>query len=81
MHYKLVDPTHHKAQGVLNQQSNNVTTTSENQQLYKPGEIVPESGQYELINVDGSSQEREVTSTCVRTLPANTRAWNALQAS
>lgn len=81
MHYKLVDLTHHKNQKVLNQQENDITTTSENQQLYKPGEIVPESGQYELINPDGSSEGREVTSTCMRTLSANTRIWDALQAS
>lgn len=62
MHYKLVDPTHHKDQEAPNQQEDDVTTT-ENQQLYKPGEIVPQSGQYELINVDGSSEGREVTST------------------
>lgn len=63
MYYKLVDPTKHKNKQVLNQQENNITTISENERLYKPGEIVPESGQYELINSDGSSQGREVTST------------------
>ncbi|MBW4640381.1 MAG: hypothetical protein KME05_19560 [Gloeocapsa sp. UFS-A4-WI-NPMV-4B04] len=63
MHYKLVDPTHHKNQSSLNQQENDASTTTGNQQLYKPGEIVPESGQYELISADGSSEGREVTST------------------
>lgn len=69
----------------MNQQEKDTIPTIENKeengQLYKPGGIVPTSGRYELINADGSSEGREVTSTCVRTFPANTRIWNALQAS
>lgn len=62
MHYQLVDPTRHKDKAAANQQEN-VTTPSDEQQLFKPGEIVPESGQYQLINADGNSAGREVTST------------------
>lgn len=64
MHYQLVDETKHKGnQGLLGQQGNDVIRTSESKQLYKPGEIVSQSGQYELINVDGGSSEREITAT------------------
>lgn len=62
MHYRLVDLTRHKDKEAANQQEK-VTRPSDEQQLFKPGEIVPESGQYQLINADGSSEGREVTST------------------
>lgn len=50
-------------QGFLNKQGEDVIMTTESEQLYKPGEIVPQSGQYELINQDGGSEGREITST------------------
>ncbi len=62
MHYQLVDSTRHKDKEAANQQEK-VTTPSEEQQLFKPGETVPESGQYQLINAEGRSEGREVTST------------------
>jgi len=64
MHYQLVDETLHKGnQEFLSQPQKDVMTIGENEQLYKPGEIVPTSGQYSLLNPDGSSQGREVTAT------------------
>lgn len=61
MHYKLVDKTLHGVN--QNQPDGSVIKADEIVQLFKPGEIVPTSGQYALINVDGASIGREITST------------------
>lgn len=50
-------------QAVVKEQDNDVMMTTKSEQLYKPGEIVPHSGQYEVINPDGQSEGRFVTST------------------
>lgn len=64
MRYMLVDETKHKGnQELLNKLRKDVIRTEDSEQLYKPGEIVPQSGQYEVINPDGGSAGREVTST------------------
>jgi hypothetical protein len=61
MHYKLVDKTVHGAN--QNQADESVVKADEIEQLFKPGSIVPTSGQYAVINVDGTSIGREITST------------------
>ena len=61
MHYKLVDKTVHGAN--QNQPDGRVVKADEIEQLFKPGSIVPTSGQYAVINSDGLSIGREITST------------------
>jgi hypothetical protein len=61
MHYKLVDKTVHGAN--QNQANGSVVKADEIEQLFKPGSIVPTSGQYAVINSDGLSIGREITST------------------
>ena len=61
MHYKLVDKTLHGAN--QNQPDGRVVKADEIEQLFKPGSIVPTSGQYAVINSDGLSIGREITST------------------
>lgn len=53
-----------RQQELTNQETEQDMATAQSQQmLYKPGEIVPTSGQYEVIGLDGVSQKREITST------------------